>query len=85
MTNINEKKGVIIDSFSGDSGVFKQYPQDVVSIAIVNDGTNDLVIDLGYCKVAVKPDEVFDDNIAPQKSFGIQANGPFRSIVRGEC
>lgn len=85
MTNINEKKGVIIDSFSGESGVFKQYPKDVVSIAIVNDGTSDLVIDLGYCKVVVKPDEVFDDNIAPQRSFSIHANGPFRSIVRGEC
>lgn len=85
MTNINEKRGVIIDSFGGESGVFKQYPQNIVSFAIANDGTSDIVVDLGYCKLVVKPDEVFDDNIAPQRSFSIQANGPFRSIVRGEC
>jgi hypothetical protein len=85
MTSINEKRGVIIDSFAGDSGVFKQYPKDIVSFAIANDGTSDIVVDLGYCKVVVKPDEVFDDIIAPQKSFGIQANGSFRCIVRGEC
>jgi hypothetical protein len=77
--------GVIMDSFSGNSTVTKQYPEIVKSLAIANDGKADVEIDLGYCKITVKPDEVFDDNIVQQRVFTISATDNYRCLVRGEC
>lgn len=85
MNNMKEKDGVMYDSFNGNSSVTKKYPIEVTSLAIVNDGATDIELDLGYCKVIVKPDEVFDDNIVPQQSITIIATDKFRCIVRGEC
>jgi hypothetical protein len=84
MNKVNEAKGVMHDSFSGTSAVIKKYSFEVSSLAIANDGNADVELDLGYCQVTVKPDEVFDDNIVPQRGFMISATDKFRCIVRGE-
>lgn len=85
MQKLDGVDGVIMDSFSGNTTVTKQYPAKVTSLALANDGDANIEIDLGYCKVAVKPDEVFDDNVVPQQSFIINTAVPFRCIVRGNC
>ena len=84
MQKFNVMNGVIMDSFSGSASVTKNYPGDVCSFAIANDGDADVVIDLGYCQITVKSDEVFDDNIVPQRSFTITATDSYRCLVRGE-
>jgi hypothetical protein len=85
MQKFNGMNGVITDSFSGSASVIKNYPGNVCSLAIANDGKADVVIDLGYCQITVKSDEVFDDNIVPMRSFTITATDKFRCLVRGEC
>lgn len=85
MQKFNGMNGVVIDSFSGSANVTKNYPGNVCSLAIANDGDADVIIDLEYCQITVKPDEVFDDNIVPQRSFVITATDDFRCLVRGEC
>ena len=84
MNNIKEKKEAVYDSFNGNATVTKRYPVEVTSLSIANDGVDDVELDLGYCKVTIKPDEVFDDSIVPQRSFTINASNKFRCIVRGE-
>lgn len=72
------------DSFEGTTTVTKQYKFEIKSIAIANDGEKDITLDLGYCKVTVKPNEIFDESIVLNQAFTINANGPYRCIVRGD-
>lgn len=71
------------DVFRGNVTETKAYLSEMSFIGLVNDGTDELTIEVNGMSIPVLPKEPFEEFFDPFTTVTITTTGPYRAFVKG--